>query len=97
MSRISSAVTAGTDLPVDVRNEFRDIYQTWWSSDKYLAGGIRIPTAERDTGLEWGHTTTTEGTGFELAIVAGIVGAHGWEIDVCDAATGGTRFEITGL
>ena len=35
-----------------------------------------------------GHTTTTEGTGFGLAIVAEIVDAHGWEIDIRDAATG---------
>jgi len=59
--------------------------------------GVGIPTDERDTVFEWGHTTTTEGTGFGLAIVAEIVDAHGWEIDVCDAVTGGTRFEITGL
>ena len=59
--------------------------------------GVGIPTDERDTVFEWGHTTATEGTGFGLAIVAEIVDAHGWEIDVCDATTGGTRFEITGL
>jgi signal transduction histidine kinase len=38
-----------------------------------------------------------EETGFGLAIVAEIVGASGWEIDVCDTVMGSPRFEITRL
>ncbi|MCU4718092.1 two-component system sensor histidine kinase NtrB [Halapricum hydrolyticum] len=56
--------------------------------------GEGIPADEQDTVFEWGHTTTSDGTGFGLAIVAEIAEAHGWEITVYDAEAGGTRFEI---
>jgi len=56
--------------------------------------GEGIPADEQDTVFEWGHTTTSDGTGFGLAIVDEIAEAHGWEITVCDAEAGGTRFEI---
>ncbi|MDZ7745822.1 MAG: PAS domain-containing sensor histidine kinase [Halobacteriales archaeon] len=59
--------------------------------------GVGIPPEERDTVFEWGQTSTADGTGFGLAIVAEIVAAHGWEIDICASETGGTRVEITGL
>jgi signal transduction histidine kinase len=57
--------------------------------------GAGIPADTREAAFEWGHTTTEEGTGFGLAIVADIVEAHGWEIDIADSEAGGTRFEIT--
>jgi len=41
-------------------------------------------------------TTSSDGTGFGLAIVAGIAEAHGWEITVTDGRQGGARFEFTG-
>ncbi|WP_255152792.1 two-component system sensor histidine kinase NtrB [Halorarius halobius] len=57
--------------------------------------GDGIPADEQDTVFEWGQTTTRDGTGFGLAIVAEIVEAHGWEISVCDSEEGGARFEIS--
>jgi len=59
--------------------------------------GPGIPVDERATVFNWGHTTTAEGTGFGLAIVAEFVDAHGWEIRVSHAETGGARFEIAGV
>lgn len=59
--------------------------------------GPGIPESEREAVLEWGHSTTTEGTGFGLAIVDSIIEAHGWEIEVRESESGGARFEITGL
>ena len=56
--------------------------------------GKGIPADEQASVFEWGHTTTRDGTGFGLAIVAEIAEAHGWKITVCDAESGGTRFEI---
>jgi PAS domain S-box-containing protein len=56
--------------------------------------GEGIPADEQDTVFEWGQTTTSDGTGFGLAIVAEIAEAHGWEIGVRESETGGTRFEI---
>jgi len=59
--------------------------------------GCGIPESERADIFEHGYTTTTDGTGFGLSIVADIVDAHGWEITVTDSAAGGARFEITGV
>jgi signal transduction histidine kinase len=56
--------------------------------------GPGISVTERDTVFEWGHTTTSDGTGFGLAIVAEIVEAHGWNIEIRESKAGGTRFEI---
>ncbi|MFB6227427.1 MAG: PAS domain S-box protein [Halobacteriales archaeon] len=47
--------------------------------------------------FESGYSTTADGTGFGLAIVERIVDAHGWDIEVTDGASGGARFEITGV
>jgi len=59
--------------------------------------GPGIPADRREDVFEAGYSTTGEGTGFGLSIVAEIVEAHGWEIGVTDAADGGARFEITGV
>jgi signal transduction histidine kinase len=47
--------------------------------------------------FESGYSTTSEGTGFGLAIVADIVEAHGWEIHVTSGESGGARFEVRGV
>jgi signal transduction histidine kinase len=59
--------------------------------------GSGLPEDDRDEVFESGYTTTTTGTGFGLAIVANIVEAHGWEIRATESASGGARFEITGI
>jgi len=59
--------------------------------------GPGIPPEERDSVLQSGFTTSADGTGFGLAIVEQIATAHGWEITVTEAATGGARFEFTGV
>lgn len=59
--------------------------------------GDGIPAEERDAVVEWGHTTSADGTGFGLAIVAEIVEAHGWEIRITESDSGGARFEIAGV
>jgi len=46
--------------------------------------------------LEWGFTTTAEGTGFGLAIVSQIAEVHEWDISVTRSYEGGARFEFTG-
>ncbi|MEZ3165065.1 PAS domain-containing sensor histidine kinase [Halorubrum sp. RMP-47] len=64
----------------------------------YVAdNGTGVPAEDSDDIFEWGHTTTGDGTGFGLAIVAEIVEAHGWQIEVGESASGGARFEITGI
>jgi len=59
--------------------------------------GAGVPADDRDDVFEWGHTTTGDGTGFGLAIVAEIAEAHGWEIGVGESASGGARFEVSGI
>ena len=59
--------------------------------------GPGIPEENRSKVFEGGYSILEDGTGFGLAIVNEIVDAHGWEIRLTSAATGGARFEITGL
>ena len=59
--------------------------------------GAGIPAEASDDIFEWGHTTTGDGTGFGLAIVAEIAEAHGWQIGLDESASGGARFEISGV
>jgi PAS domain S-box-containing protein len=56
--------------------------------------GSGIPADTRSEVLEHGYTTNDDGTGFGLSIVADIVQAHSWDIQVTAADTGGARFEI---
>lgn len=57
--------------------------------------GPGIPPDERERIFEAGFTTADNGSGLGLSIVAAIVNAHGWEIDVTTGERGGARFEIT--
>jgi PAS domain S-box-containing protein len=59
--------------------------------------GPGIPEADREAVFESGYSTSNDGTGFGLSIVAEIADAHGWAVDVTESAAGGTRFEITGV
>jgi len=59
--------------------------------------GPGIVPDEREKVFEAGYSTAADGTGFGLSIVAGIVEAHGWEIDLIESDGGGARFEITGV
>ncbi|EMA25322.1 MULTISPECIES: sensor histidine kinase [Haloarcula] len=59
--------------------------------------GPGIPEIDRETVFESGYTTGDGGTGFGLAIVKEIAGAHGWRIRATSSESGGARFEITGV
>ena len=59
--------------------------------------GSGIPEEIRDEVSESAYPTVQDNAGFGLAIVTEIVNAHGWEIAVSEAATGGAQFEITGV
>ena len=56
--------------------------------------GTGIPEDEREDVFGSGYTTSSEGTGFGLAIIEQIIEAHGWTISVTDGTDGGARFEI---
>ena len=59
--------------------------------------GPGIPADQRERVLEPGYTSTGTGTGLGLAIVADIAAAHGWSVEVAGSASGGVRFEFTGV
>ncbi|MFB6119365.1 sensor histidine kinase [Halosegnis sp.] len=59
--------------------------------------GLGIPPEDCETVFESGYSSTNDGTGFGLAIVADIVDAHGWRIRVTESNADGARFEITGI
>lgn len=59
--------------------------------------GPGIPAEDRRRIFEYGYTTADDGTGFGLNIVAAAADAHGWDISVRESASGGARFEITGM
>jgi signal transduction histidine kinase len=47
--------------------------------------------------FEAGHSTAGTGTGFGLSIVSEVAEAHGWDVSVTDADSGGARFEVSGV
>jgi PAS domain S-box-containing protein len=59
--------------------------------------GPGIPKDDREKVFESGYSTFQDGTGLGLSIVGEIVDAHGWDIRVTEADTGGARFQITGI
>lgn len=59
--------------------------------------GVGVPPEDRERIFETGYSTTEDNTGFGLQIVGQIADAHGWEISATESASGGTRFEITGI
>lgn len=59
--------------------------------------GPGIPEGDRHSVFEPEYTTREKGTGFGLAIVAEIVAAHEWTIQVTEGDAGGAQFEISGI
>jgi len=59
--------------------------------------GPGIPPEDRERIFEHGVSTTSEGTGFGLAIAQAIAEAHGWTIAATDGAVGGARFDVEGI
>ena len=56
--------------------------------------GDGVPADVRGQIFEHGFTTADDGTGLGLSIVAEIVAAHDWSIEVGDSEAGGARFDV---
>jgi len=56
--------------------------------------GPGISKADRDDIFHRGYSTSSDGTGFGLAIVEDIAEAHGWTVTVTESSDGGARFEV---
>lgn len=54
--------------------------------------GPGVPETERDRIFEHGYTTQTGGSGLGLAMVESVATAHGWDVSVESAPSGGVRF-----
>lgn len=64
----------------------------------YIAdSGTGIDPEEREDIFNTGYSTSEEGTGFGLAIVAAVAEAHDWEVTTTESQAGGARFEIHGV
>ena len=59
--------------------------------------GDGIPAEARDRVFTAGETSHEDGTGFGLAIVKSIAEAHDWTVELTRSASGGARFEFTGV
>ncbi len=59
--------------------------------------GPGIPDDDKAEVFDHGFTTREDGHGYGLSVVRTIVNAHGWDIVAVDAASGGARFEVTGI
>ena len=57
--------------------------------------GPGIPEDDRRAVFDRGFTTSDDGTGYGLAIVAEIADAHGWSVAVGESDMGGARIDIT--
>ncbi len=90
-----NAVEHGSEDPPDgcVTVRVGDLDDGFYVEDD----GPGIPPADRERVFDYGYSTNDHGTGIGLSIVAELVDAHGWAIEVTDSETGGTRFEITGV
>jgi signal transduction histidine kinase len=56
--------------------------------------GPGIPPEDREQVFDHGYTTTAEGSGFGLAIVADIATAHGWSVHLGESEAGGLLVEV---
>ena len=56
--------------------------------------GPGIPESRRDAVFEEGHTTSPDGSGIGLAIVAEIARAREWDVELTESDAGGARFEF---
>jgi PAS domain S-box-containing protein len=57
--------------------------------------GPGIPAGERERVFESGYSTSDDGTGFGLKIVADAARNQGWDLAVTEGTDGGARFEVT--
>ena len=56
--------------------------------------GDGISESERENIFVNGYSTADDGNGLELSIVADVAKAHGFDMNVTESDTGGTRFEF---
>lgn len=78
------------DRPVTVRVGTLDTSEGFYVEDS----GRGIPDQARGEIFSHSYTTSDDGNGLGLGIVADIVESHGWQISVTSSEDGGARFEV---
>jgi len=82
----------------NVRVEVEKIDGAAGDAGFYVADdGPGIPDEMRGQAFDAGVSTDADGTGFGLKIVERVAAAHGWSVELVDAADGGARFEFRGV
>ncbi|WP_459193099.1 sensor histidine kinase [Halosimplex sp. J119] len=84
---------AATDPAVTVRIGTLEDESGFFVADD----GPGIPEERRTEVFASGYSTRVDGAGFGLSIVEQIADAHGWSVTITESASGGARFEITGV
>ena len=59
--------------------------------------GTGIPEDVREAVVEAGYTTKSDGIGLGLTFVANLVDTYDWEWTITESASGGARFEFSGV
>jgi PAS domain S-box-containing protein len=59
--------------------------------------GRGVRSEDRDRIFEPGYSTSEDGTGYGLHIVANVADMHDWGVSVADGSDGGAHFEIRGV
>ena len=59
--------------------------------------GPGIPESDHEDVFDHGFSTSADGTGYGLSIVAAVADAHGWAVTVTDSDDGGARFEFASV
>lgn len=88
-----NAVEHGGDVGVTVTVGALDDGAGFYVADD----GPGIPAEDREQLFDRGYSSSTDGTGFGLAIVERIAEAHGWTVSLAEDADGGARFEFRGV
>jgi PAS domain S-box-containing protein len=84
-----AAVTVGLMDPIHTETRTEADTVGFYVADD----GPGIPPDERGRVFDSGYSTTSEGTGFGLAIVQEIADAHGWDVTVTERRDGGAADE----
>jgi PAS domain S-box-containing protein len=89
----SVVVTVGAVVEGDGDGSGREATRGFYVADD----GVGVPPAERASVFDAGYSGDDGGTGFGLPIVRDVAEAHGWTVSLTSSATGGARFEVTGV
>ncbi|MFC3957498.1 hybrid sensor histidine kinase/response regulator [Halovivax cerinus] len=84
---------SGSDSTGDLTITVRSIDDGFAIADD----GVGFPDGATDRLFEYGYTTSSDGTGFGLSIVAEVASGHGWDVEAGESPDGGAEIRVTGI